>query len=118
MALAHIAGTPALELTAAGPDALTRYVVDHLAVALGSGVRKQIIKTVATGWQTNPFIRGAYSYARPGHAGRRREMIAADTGNVAFAGETFSLNGQTSAHGAYQSGRDVASRMVDSLKLA
>ena len=118
MALAHIAGTPALELTAAGPDALTRYVVDHLAVALGSGVRKQIIKTVATGWQTNPFIRGAYSYARPGHAGRRREMIAADTGNVAFAGEAFSLNGQTSAHGAYQSGRDVASRMVDSLKLA
>jgi monoamine oxidase len=45
-------------------------------------------------------------------------MIAADTGNVAFAGEAFSLNGQTSAHGAYQSGRDVASRMVDSLKLA
>jgi monoamine oxidase len=45
-------------------------------------------------------------------------MIAADTGNVAFAGEGFSLHGQTSSHGAYQSGRAVASRMVDSLKLA
>jgi monoamine oxidase len=67
-------------------------------------VRKQIIKAVVTGWQTNPYIRGAYSYARPGHAARRRDMVAADTGNVAFAGEAFSLNGQTSAHGAYQSG--------------
>jgi monoamine oxidase len=93
-------------------------VIDHLAVAFGNDVRKQIIKAVVTGWQTNPYIRGAYSYARPGHAARRRDMVAADTGNVAFAGEAFSLNGQTSAHGAYQSGRGVASRMVDSLKLA
>jgi monoamine oxidase len=118
LALAHVAGTPALELSAQGGDALARYVIDHLAVAFGNDVRKQIIKAVVTGWQTNPYIRGAYSYARPGHAARRRDMVAADTGNVAFAGEAFSLNGQTSAHGAYQSGRDVASRMVDSLKLA
>jgi monoamine oxidase len=118
LALAHVAGTPALELITAGGEALAEYVVDHLVAAFGSDIRRQLAKTVSTGWQLNPHVRGAYSYAQPGHAGRRRDMIAADTGNVAFAGEAFSLHGQTSAHGAYRSGRDVAARMVDSLMLA
>jgi monoamine oxidase len=39
-------------------------------------------------------------------------MIEADTGRVAFAGEAFSMDWQATAHGAYESGREVARRMA------
>ena len=39
-------------------------------------------------------------------------MIDADTGNLAFAGEAFSLGYQATAHGAYQSGRAVAAQLL------
>ena len=42
-------------------------------------------------------------------------MIALDTGLIAFAGEAFSLPWFGTAHGAYQSGRDVASALVQRL---
>ncbi len=118
IAVAHIAGTPARDLTRQGDAAMIDIAVEALVNGWGSDVRKQIVKAVATGWTNNPHVRGGYSFARPGSAHVRHEMIEADTGNVAFAGEAFSRKWQATAHGAYQSGRDVAARMVDSLKLA
>ena len=118
LALAHVAGSPARQLVTAGPDAMRNHVVEALVAGWGAGIREQVADTAVTGWTGNPYVRGAYSFARPGCAHRRHEMIAADTGNVAFAGEAFSRKWQATAHGAYQSGRDVAARMVDSLKLA
>ena len=118
LALAHVAGSPARKLVTAGRDAMQTHVMEALVAGWGADIRKQVLKMAVTGWETNPFVRGAYSYARPGSAHRRHEMIEADTGNVVFAGEAFSRKWQATAHGAYQSGRDVAARMVDSLKLA
>jgi monoamine oxidase len=65
-----------------------------------------------TSWQTNPLVQGGYSFTRPGHGEMRRKMMAADTGNIAFAGEAFSRGWYATAHGAYQSGRDAASRLA------
>ena len=65
-----------------------------------------------TGWQANPWVRGAYSYVRPGLWQKRDAMIAADTGNILFAGEAFSRDWYSTAHGAFQSGQDVAARVV------
>ncbi len=118
LAVAHIAGTPAGELAAEGPDALREHALEALAAGWGPGVRQQVEAVVATGWTDNPHVGGAYSYARAGRVGSRHAMIGADTGTVAFAGEAFSLKWQATAHGAYQSGRDVAGRMADALKLA
>ncbi|MEE4235463.1 MAG: NAD(P)/FAD-dependent oxidoreductase [Anderseniella sp.] len=118
LAVAHIAGTPARELAGAGPDALRDHVMEALVAGWGSGVRKQVEAMVPTGWMQNRHVGGAYSYAVAGRADSRHRMIKADAGSVAFAGEAFSLKSQATAHGAYQSGRDVAARMVDSLKLA
>lgn len=118
LAVAHIAGTPAGELAAEGPDALREHALEALAAGWGSAIRQQVEAVVATGWTDNPHVGGAYSYARAGRVGSRHAMIGADTGTVAFAGEAFSLKWQATAHGAYQSGRDVAGRMADALKLA
>lgn len=92
--------------------------MEGLVAGWGAGVRKLVEDMAVTGWTDNPHVRGAYSYAKPGCAHRRHAMIEADTGNVAFAGEAFSRKWQATAHGAYQSGRDVAGRMADGLKLS
>ena len=117
--LGHMGGSGVRQLLEReGKAALVDLVLDRVATAFGADVRKTVVKAVATDWALNPHVRGAYSYARPGAALRRHQMIAADTGNVAFAGEAFSRNWQATAHGAYQSGRDVAGRIADTLKLA
>ena len=60
---------------------------------------------------------GGYSYTRAGAGQNRRKMIELDTGEIVFAGEAFSLPWYGTAHGAYQSGHDVASQLVKSFNL-
>ena len=110
--VAHMAGAPVRDLTAEGDDALISFARERLTMAFGSDFTSRIAKAAPTGWTRNSLIRGSYSHARPGHAKQRRDMIVEDTGRVAFAGEAFSLKWQATAHGAYQSGRDVAARVA------
>lgn len=117
LAVAHMAGSHAKELVAAGPDAMRAHVMEGLVAGWGSDIRKQVEAMVPTGWSNNPHVRGAYSYAKASQVKNRHKMIAADTGNVVFAGEAFSMRSQATAHGAYQSGKDVAGRLADTLKL-
>jgi len=115
MMFAHLGGSLARELAAAGETAMADHAVGRLAMAFGSDIRREVVKVAVTSWQDDPLVLGAYSYARAGTACRRHEMIAADTGNVAFAGEAFSRQWQATAHGAYLSGRDVAARVAEGL---
>lgn len=106
--IAHVGGSAARELAALGPDAMIGYAREHLAAAFGHSVAQSITGTATTAWQANPWVRGAYSYARVGCGRSRRAMIAMETGAIRFAGEAFSLNWHATAHGAWQSGQDVA----------
>ena len=118
MMIAHMAGSLARDLAREGEAAMVDFALERLAAAFGADIRKRVVKAPVTGWQRHPFVRGGYSYAKPGSAQRRHAMIAADSGNVAFAGEAFSTRWQATAHGAYQSGRDRAAALVDALGLA
>jgi len=112
MMLCHMAGKYAHALVMAGPDAMTDYARGAMIQAFGAQVEGRIIGTATTNWTNDPLVLGSYSHAMPGAAQFRRDMIAADTGCVAFAGEAFSPNWQATAHGAYASGRSVAVRMA------
>jgi len=107
----HMAGTLARDLAAAGRNAMADFAIGRMAQIFGGGFRSLVQAVAATAWEANPLIRGGYSYARVGASDARRRMIGADTGRVAFAGEAFSPRWQATAHGAYQSGRDVAARV-------
>jgi monoamine oxidase len=87
-------------LIAAGEEALT-----HL---FGSAVRKQLRKPTATAWYLDPYARGAYSAARPGHAHRRKELAAPIEERLFFAGEACSLDSFSTCHGAHLSGTAAA----------
>jgi monoamine oxidase len=112
----HVGGTPARELAALGEAAMIDFGHERLVQAFGADIAKRITGAAVTGWTNNPYVRGGYSFARPGSAHKRHAMITADSGNVAFAGEAFSLKWEATAHGAYQSGRDVAARIAGGLK--
>ncbi len=112
MMIAHLAGDFAREMVAAGPAAMVDLATERLVMAFGADARGEILGAATTGWVSDPLVRGAYSYAVPGAGAKRRAMIGADTGRIAFAGEAFSLKWQATAHGAYQSGRDVAARVA------
>lgn len=115
MMLCHIAGEQARALTEAGDAAMTDYARNALVAVFGAQISRRIIGTATTNWTQDPRILGSYSHARPGAAQLRRDMIEADTGSVAFAGEAFSLHWQATAHGAYASGREVAARLAENI---
>lgn len=113
MLIAHFGANDAVELAAEGDAAMVALVTERLVEAFGSALRGDILGTAVTGWQKNPFVRGAYSHTRPGYSARRHEMITAQTGDIVFAGEAFSPNWYATAHGAYRSGQDAAARLAD-----
>jgi monoamine oxidase len=112
LAVANFAGSWARELAAEGPGALEAFARERLALVFGADLARSVRGASVTGWHGDPFVQGSYSHARPGSARVRHRMIEADTGRVAFAGEAFSMDWQATAHGAYESGREVARRMA------
>ena len=115
--IAHVAGQQARDLVFGGPNGMADFAIQNLSTAFGSSFHKLIRGVASTSWQTDPFIKGGYSYARPGAGQDRPKMIALDTGTIAFAGEAFSLPWYGTAHGAYQSGTDKAAQLVQCLGL-
>ena len=118
MVIGHVAGSVARQLLAEGDAEMVEFAMQRLVAAFGSDIKARMVNAATTDWGSNPFVRGGYSFAKPGCAHLRHEMINADTGNLAFAGEAFSRQWEATAHGAWASGRDVAGRLVDNLDLA
>lgn len=113
--LAQFAGDLARNGTAEGPEGLAAQALDALVHAYGADIRREVLATAATSWQSNPLIRGAYSYVRPGTARNRHAMISEETGSIVFAGEAFSRQWQATVHGAYQTGRDAVTKLSEGL---
>jgi monoamine oxidase len=65
-----------------------------------------------TAWGRDPFARGSYSYALPGHADARATLATPLDGRVFFAGEACSPYDFTTAHGAYLTGIEAADEMI------
>jgi len=76
-------------------------------------------KTFRSRWSTNQYVLGAYSYRRaPFDAslidpGKTLSDGACRRPALLFAGEAFHQNHYSTTHGAFESGRDQASRIVN-----
>ena len=117
MLIAHVAGEQARELVEIGSQGMADFAIQKLTSVFGSNINKIISGTATTSWQSDPLIMGGYSYTRAGAGQNRRKMIELDTGEIVFAGEAFSLPWYGTAHGAYQSGKDAASQLLESFDL-
>jgi len=111
MLIGFVGGDFAWQLTAAGPQAAEDFMLDTLGRCFGSDAPRHVNKTDFTGWGSNPWTRGAYSAAVPGHAEARAEL-ARPLGRLFFAGEATADGLAQTAGGAFVNGRETAAQVL------
>ncbi|MGE0719360.1 MAG: flavin monoamine oxidase family protein [Alphaproteobacteria bacterium] len=104
----YFGGRLARSLEAGGVAAFLSHASDELAGLLGNDIRGRIRPIVATGWDGDPWSRGSYSHALPGHADDRARLAAPVDDRIFFVGEACSPHDFSTAHGAWQTGERAA----------
>ena len=101
-------GRYAKSLEDAGDGAIAAASIDEIVALLGNDFRRKLTPLRESRWAHDPFARGSYSHALPGHAGDRAVLAAPVDGRLFFAGEATSPNFFSTAHGARDSGERAA----------
>ena len=99
-----VGGVFARELEQAGAVAFEDEARRQLKHMLGAGALEPLRFLCATAWDRDPFARGGYSHALPGHADARGVLAAPVDGRLFFAGEACSRHRFSTAHGAWETG--------------
>jgi monoamine oxidase len=100
----YLGGDLAEELDRAGERATIDFVIGELVSVFGADVRRCFGKAVCSRWFTDPWSRGGYSAAKPGHADARDVLAVPVDNRLFFAGEACSIEDFGTAHGAYLTG--------------
>ena len=108
-------GSFAREIEAAGAGALAAQAIDDVVALLGHDIRKSLKPLAESRWGADPFARGAYSHALPGHTGKRAVLAAPVDDRLFFAGEATPPDFFSTAHGARDSGERAAREALASL---
>ncbi|MGA7072605.1 flavin monoamine oxidase family protein [Bradyrhizobium sp.] len=108
-------GRFAQALEDAGDGAIAAHAIDEIVSFLGSDFRRKLRPLTESRWAHDPFARGSYSHALPGHAGKRAVLAAPVDSRLFFAGEATSPNFFSTAHGAHDSGERAAREVIQSL---
>jgi monoamine oxidase len=108
----YFGGSFAQELEEAGEGAFAAQSIDEIAALLGNDYRRKLKPLAESRWSHDPFARGSYSHALPGHAGKRAVLAAPVDGRLFFAGEATSPNFFSTAHGAGDSGERAAREVM------
>ena len=111
-------GRFAAALEREGEAAMFSFAAGELARLLGSEIRKQMAPLASTAWLRDPWSRGSYSFALPGHADDRAVLAAPVDDRLFFAGEACSPNFFSTAHGAWMSGVAAGEAALASLNAA
>jgi monoamine oxidase len=109
-------GRFAAALEREGEAAMFAFAAGELARLFGNAIRQRIAPLAATAWRRDPWSRGSYSFAFPGHADDRATLAAPVDDRLFFAGEACSPNFFSTAHGAWLSGIAAAEAALASLR--
>jgi monoamine oxidase len=109
-------GRFAQSLEDAGPGAFAAHSIDEIVGFLGNDFRRKLKPLAESRWSHDPFARGSYSHALPGHADKRAVLAAPVDGRLFFAGEATSPGFFSTAHGARDSGERAATEVLALLK--
>jgi monoamine oxidase len=115
---AYFGGALATRLDAAGAAAMRAFAIDELAGMFGGDLRKRLTPLASSAWVADPFARGSYSCALPGHADDRAVLAAPVSDRLCFAGEACSIEYFGTAHGAFLSGVAAADKIIAMLAAA
>jgi monoamine oxidase len=98
-----------------GDGAIAAHAIDEIVSFLGNDIRRKLRPLKESRWAHDPFARGSYSHALPGHAGDRAKLAAPFENRLFFAGEATSPNFFSTAHGALDSGERAATELLATL---
>jgi len=112
---AFFGGTQARTLEAEGRAAMVAFAVEELSVLFGAKIRPRLRFLANSAWASDPWARGAYSYAKPGRADDRARLVEPIEGRLFFAGEACSPHAYSTAHGAYATGVGAAEAALSAL---
>jgi len=105
-------GRFARALEDAGDGAIAAHSIDEIVSFLGNDFRGKLKPLSESRWAHDPFARGSYSHALPGHADKRAALAAPVDGRLFFAGEATSPHFFSTAHGARDSGERAAKEVL------
>src|SRR5579871_3590319 len=105
-------GRFAQALEDAGDGAIAAHSIDEIVSFLGNDFRRKLKPLKESRWAHDPFARGSYSHALPGHAGKRAVLAAPVDDRLFFAGEATSPQFFSTAHGARDSGERAANEVL------
>lgn len=113
---AYFGGQLAAELEEGGAPAFFDFAVTELTDVLGSGFAARLRPIVIHPWGTDPYARGAYSYALVGKADCRQVLATPVDNRLFFAGEACSKHDYSTVHGAYRTGLAAADQVLAALR--
>jgi monoamine oxidase len=113
----YFGGSLAADLEEGGAAAFECYAREQLTRQLGADLIATLTAIVSTRWQADPFARGSYSHALPGHADDRFVLAAPVGDRLFFAGEACSPEFFSTAHGAYLTGIEAAGEAIARLRV-
>jgi len=70
------------------------------------------VSAFSPSWSTNPLVRGTYSFNSPSTLIGSREVLAEPVGRILFAGEATNSIHYATVHGAIETGRREADRII------
>ena len=111
-------GRFAAALEREGQAAMFSFAAGELTRLLGNDIGKRMAPLASTAWLQDPWARGSYSYALPGHTDDRAVLAAPVGDRLFFAGEACSPNFFSTAHGAWLSGITAAEAALETLRAA
>jgi monoamine oxidase len=103
------------ELSAAGRDIAVDFATGALKRMFGNDAGKHVVKGEISRWASNPWVRGAYSAARPGRTTARRELERPIANRLFFAGEAYAREFAQTAGGAALSGQRTAKDVLKAI---
>ena len=98
------------------PKKYYKKIIEFIKKQFGDNIEKNIIKLIHSSWGKDPYSKGAYSYALPGHNFERDLLKKTLDKKVYFAGEATINKTYGTCHGAYISGNYAANKIINDLK--
>ncbi len=115
MSTMFVGGDLARDLNVESNEAVYDFALSSLVSVLGGDVRKLFLKGHKTEWLTDPFARGGYAYSNIGKNHLREVARQPVADRLFFAGEALHGKWATMAPGAYETGRQAANEIINSL---
>jgi monoamine oxidase len=112
MVSCYFGGHLSVRLEQEGPDAMAAFAIDELAGIFGNDIRPRLRRLASSAWGSDPFARGSYSCALPGHADDRAILAQPIDDRLFFVGEACLADQFGTAHAAFITASAAADHIV------